>query len=172
MIVDVVAEARLRKTFKKLGLKPNDAELYLNWCHGGQFYLKSTEATLYLKMFERLAKALPAQVVVSPPATLYRGLLLSRDVRKKLLAGSLSLRPRVMSSWTANKAEAQAYARGAGSHEIGVVLKTATPRDKVVLFIGKSVRDYLTIKHANSNEVVLRGAGLVKIRPENITNFA
>lgn len=163
LAMDLRGVDELEFLFGKLGLPSSDALDYYMWIVRGVAYLKPESLPGQLKMFERVAAALP--VKDAPPRKMYRGFKISNftamDEWEK--SGKIKLRPRALSSWTSSLAVAKHYLIG---YPNSVVLQTA-PSSDVVIVLGPKVQEYILkntqnmVRHFNKNEIIVRGTGFV-----------
>ncbi len=157
--------------FEGLGLAPSDFALYEQWVNHGKRHQTEAAQSKYLDMFKRLAAVLP--VKDTPPARMFRAYRFGTDtaiVKEAKLTNSIKLRPRTLSSWSANPREAMRYVGFQRDNTAKLLAVTRTAG--VVLYIGPKVRKFLGAGldkyfHANDHELIVEGNGVGVLTPRN-----
>lgn len=157
--------------FGEIGLTQGDFALYSQWVNHGKANQTVAAQAKYLAMFKRLAAALPVKDEL--PARMFRAYRFEEGtsvVREALNRRSIKLRPRALTSWSANLKEALGYA--GFQRDPTVKLMAVTPTKNVVLYIGPKVRKFLgrgleEFFHANAHEIIVEGNGVKALTPQN-----
>ena len=145
----------------------NSLSVLDEWIHAGAFYLSPKEQKDAIPAFKLIKQKIPPQKI---PQTIYRGLVLKKSLIKKILNdASLDLKPKLISSWTADPQIALKYAQSYDDKEMGVIISIPTPTNALLFIDQALIKKILKIKlDFDQKEVVLEGTGINSIKKQNI----